>query len=106
MIAQAHKWRLGPNAVHQQRRSGGDCAASGIGTKSEKLRLAISTSIGLRFGSCPKEEGGCYLVDYPDIRGCMSHGETIEQAIANGRETLRDVVDVFNRPGWKIGEQG
>lgn len=33
-----------------------------------------------------KEEGGGYLVEYPDIPGCMSDGETEEEAIANGRE--------------------
>ena len=37
-----------------------------------------------------KEEGGGYLVQYPEIPGCMSDGETVEEAIANGREALRD----------------
>ena len=42
-----------------------------------------------------KEEGGGYLVEYPDIPGCMSDGETIEEAITNGREALRDCMQVF-----------
>ena len=41
------------------------------------------------------DEGGGYLVEYPDIPGCMSDGETVEEAIANGRESLRDCLDVF-----------
>ncbi len=49
-----------------------------------------------------KEEGGGYLVEYPDIPGCMSDGETIEEAIANGREALRDCLDVFKESGRKI----
>jgi predicted RNase H-like HicB family nuclease len=49
-----------------------------------------------------KEEGGGYLVEHPDIPGCMSDGETIEEAIANGREALRDCVEVFNESGRKI----
>lgn len=49
-----------------------------------------------------KEEGGGYLVEYPDIPGCMSDGETIEEAIANGREALRDCLDVFNESGRKV----
>ena len=48
------------------------------------------------------EEGGGYLVEYPDIPGCMSDGETIEEAIANGREALRDCMDVFRESGRKI----
>ena len=34
------------------------------------------------------DEGGGYLVEYPDIPGCMSDGETIKEAIANGREAI------------------
>lgn len=49
-----------------------------------------------------KEEGGGYLVEYPDIPGCMSDGETIEEAIANGREALRDCLDVFSESGRKV----
>ncbi len=49
-----------------------------------------------------KQEGGGYLVEYPDIPGCMSDGETIEEAIRNGREALRDCIDVFSESGRKI----
>ena len=49
-----------------------------------------------------KDEGGGYLVEYPDIPGCMSDGETIEDAIANGREALSDCIEVFRESGRKI----
>ncbi len=49
-----------------------------------------------------KEEGGGYLAEYPDIPGCMSDGETIEAAIANGRQALRDCLEVFKESGRKI----
>ncbi len=42
-----------------------------------------------------KEEGGGYLVEYPEIPGCMSDGESIEEAISRGREALRDCLAVF-----------
>lgn len=48
-----------------------------------------------------KEEGGGYLVEYPDIPGCMSDGETIEEAISHGREALRDCLAVFKESGRK-----
>lgn len=48
-----------------------------------------------------KEEGGGYLVEYPDIPGCMSDGETVAEAIRNGREALRDCLDVFQESGRK-----
>ncbi len=31
------------------------------------------------------EEGGGYLIEFPDLPGCMSDGETLEEAIENGR---------------------
>ena len=49
-----------------------------------------------------KEEGGGYLVEYPDIPGCMSDGETIGEAIANGREALRDCMEVFKESNRKV----
>ena len=48
-----------------------------------------------------KEEGGGYLVEFPDIPGCMSDGKTIQEAIANGREALRDCLEVFKESGRK-----
>jgi antitoxin HicB len=48
------------------------------------------------------EEGGGYLVDYPDIPGCMSDGEAIDEAIRNGREALRDCIDVFKESGRPV----
>ena len=49
-----------------------------------------------------KGEGGGYLVEYADIPGCMSDGETIEEAISNGREALRDCIEVFRESDRKI----
>ena len=52
------------------------------------------------------QEGGGYLVEYPDIPGCMSDGETIAEAIANGREALRDCLEVFRESGRKPVKPG
>ncbi len=35
-----------------------------------------------------KEDGGGYLVKFPDLPGCMSDGETIEEAITNGYDAV------------------
>jgi antitoxin HicB len=53
-----------------------------------------------------KDEGGGYLVEYPEIPGCMSDGETVEEAIANGREALRDCLAVFKESGRKAPKPG
>ena len=35
-----------------------------------------------------KDEGGGYLVEYPDLPGCVSDGETPEEAVRNGRDAV------------------
>jgi antitoxin HicB len=37
-------------------------------------------------GSPARGGGGGYIVEYPDLPGCMSDGETIEEAIANAED--------------------
>lgn len=48
-----------------------------------------------------EQEGGGYLVEYPEIPGCMSDGESIEEALANGGEALRDCLEVFRESGGR-----
>ncbi|MBE0590976.1 MAG: type II toxin-antitoxin system HicB family antitoxin [Gemmatimonadales bacterium] len=38
------------------------------------------------------EEGGGYLVSFPDFAECVSDGETIEEAIENGRDALKATI--------------
>jgi len=35
------------------------------------------------------EDGGGYLITFPDLPGCMSDGETPEEAIENGRDAFK-----------------
>jgi antitoxin HicB len=35
------------------------------------------------------DEGGGYLIEFPDLPGCMSDCETIEEAISNGEDAKR-----------------
>ncbi|HWC96643.1 MAG TPA: type II toxin-antitoxin system HicB family antitoxin [Candidatus Sulfopaludibacter sp.] len=45
------------------------------------------------------EEGGGYLVEYPDLPLCLSDGETIEEAIANGRAALEGSLMCYSQDG-------
>jgi len=57
-----------------------------------------------RFTICPltAEEGGGYLIEFPDLSGCMSDGETIEEALANGAEAKRDWIAVMLAAGRSV----
>jgi antitoxin HicB len=46
-----------------------------------------------------KEEGGGYCVTFPDLPGCMSDGETIEEAIENAKDAFNAWMDVNKE--WK-----
>jgi antitoxin HicB len=38
------------------------------------------------------EEGGGYLVSFPDFAECISDGESVDEAIENGRDALKATV--------------
>ncbi|MBR3737797.1 MAG: type II toxin-antitoxin system HicB family antitoxin [Eubacterium sp.] len=44
------------------------------------------------------DEGG-FAVSYPDLQGCVSFGETVEEAIANGEDARREWT-------WAMVEDG
>ena len=49
-----------------------------------------------------KSEGGGFLVEYPDIPGCMSDGESVQEALENGRTALLDCLAVFRESGREL----
>lgn len=53
-----------------------------------------------------EEDGGGYLSIVPDLPGCMSDGETPEQALANGREAMREWLETAHRRGIDIPKPG
>jgi predicted RNase H-like HicB family nuclease len=49
-----------------------------------------------------EDEGGGYLIEFPDLPGCMSDGETIEEAIANGEDAKRCWIAAMTEPDQPI----
>lgn len=39
-----------------------------------------------------QDDGGGYLISFPDFAECISDGETVEEAIANGRDALKSTI--------------
>ncbi len=52
------------------------------------------------------EEGGGFLVTFADLPGCMSDGDTYEEAIANARAAFMDWMDTYREEGREIPEPG
>ena len=50
----------------------------------------------------PKAEGGGYLIEYPDLPGYMSDGETIQEAVQNSRDAVRSWIEMAREYGDEI----
>jgi antitoxin HicB len=49
-----------------------------------------------------QEDGGGFLIAYPDIPGCMSDGETPAEAMMNGRDSLKSALRTLREFGDPI----
>jgi antitoxin HicB len=48
------------------------------------------------------EDGGGYLIEYPDLPGCHSDGDTPEHALANGRAAVLSYLKSCRKHGDPI----
>lgn len=48
------------------------------------------------------EDGGGFLITFPDLPGCMSDGETEAEAVENGRDAFNAVVSALHDMGREI----
>ena len=46
-----------------------------------------------------KEEGGGWLISFPDLAGCMSDGETPEEAMENGKDAIKCWIQACKEEG-------
>jgi antitoxin HicB len=52
------------------------------------------------------EDGGGYLIDFPDFPGCIADGATPEEAIREGRDALLSYTRTLQELGRKVPESG
>ena len=49
-----------------------------------------------------QNEGGGYLIHFPDLPGCISDGKTPEEAIANGADALQGWLETRHERGLPV----
>lgn len=49
-------------------------------------------------------EDRIYVVTVPELPGCRTHGETVTEAVAQGRDALESWIDVARELGRDIPE--
>lgn len=59
------------------------------------------TTLQYRLILTPKPEGG-YTVKVPGIRGCITYGERIEEAIAMAKDAIEGCLEVLKEEGEPI----
>jgi antitoxin HicB len=53
-----------------------------------------------------EDDGGGYLIEFPDFPGCIADGETPEEAMKEGRDALVSYTRTLEELGRKIPESG
>ncbi|WP_420645774.1 toxin-antitoxin system HicB family antitoxin [Candidatus Leptofilum sp.] len=53
-----------------------------------------------------EEDGGGYLISFPDFSECISDGDTIEEAIQNGLDALKETIAALESMNLPVPEPG
>lgn len=69
-------------------------------------KIKIKSEYPFEITVLPEDDGGGYLIAFPDLPGCMSDGETIEQAIQNGQDAVSCWLEVAEERGQDIPKPG
>ena len=56
----------------------------------------------MRYVALIDGKAGAYGVSFPDLPGCVAMGKTIEEAMRNAAEAVRDWADVTEESGGKV----
>lgn len=48
------------------------------------------------------DEGGGFLISYPDFSDCISDGETVEEALAHGQDALKATIATLKAKGLPV----
>ena len=59
-----------------------------------------------RIESLKEEDGGGFLITFPDFSECISDGETPEEAIRNGLDALHETIMALESAGHSVPKPG
>ena len=77
-----------------------------INTKYSIIKFMAIPKYPFEIRPLNEEEGGGYLITFPDLPGCMSDGATIEEAVANGADAEAAWLQAAQKWGDPIPKPG
>jgi antitoxin HicB len=70
----------------------------------KSLEYYLDLKYPFKIETLSEEDGGGYAITYPDLLGCISDGEAIDEAIVNGEDARRAWIEVAYEKGMEIPE--
>ena len=52
------------------------------------------------------EDGGGFLISFPDFSECISDGDAVDEAVANGLDALKETIAALESMGLPVPEPG
>lgn len=57
--------------------------------EKKSIEYYLSLKYPYKIETISEEDGGGYLISYPDLPGCISDGDTIEETLLNGEDAKK-----------------
>ena len=77
-----------------------------IESEAKKMMKTLDEYLSLQYRMVltPDPDEGGYAVSFPDLPGCLSVGDTIDEAVANAEDAKREWLAVAIEDGYPINE--
>ena len=77
-----------------------------IDSEAKKMMKTLDEYLSLQYRMVltPDPDEGGYAVSFPDLPGCLSVGDTIDEAVANAEDAKREWLAVAIEDGYPINE--
>lgn len=70
--------------------------------EKKSLKYYLSLKYPFKIEALSEEDGGGFFITYPDLPGCMSDGETVEEALKMGEDAKKCWIEAALENGADI----
>lgn len=70
--------------------------------ENNNLEYYLSLKYPFKIEALSEEDGGGFFITYPDLPGCMSDGETVEETLKMGEDAKRCWIEAAIKDGVEI----